>query len=75
MKAMIVRSFGGPEVFEAAELPKPNVTAGHVLVRVAATSVNMVDTMIRQMGPELQLSPEPPAVLGMDFAGTIEAIG
>ena len=75
MKAMIVRSFGDPEVFEAAELPKPNVTAGHVLVRVAATSVNMVDTMIRQMGPELPLSPEPPAVLGMDFAGTIEAIG
>ena len=75
MKAMIVRSFGGPEVFEAAELPKPNVTAGHVLVRIAATSVNMVDTMIRQMGPELPLSPEPPAVLGMDFAGTIEAIG
>ena len=75
MKAMIVRSFGGPEVFEAAELPKPEVTAGHVLVRVVATSVNMVDTMIRQMGPELPLSPEPPAVLGMDFAGTIEAIG
>lgn len=75
MKAMIVRSFGGPEVFEAAELPTPAVTAGHVLVRVAATSVNMVDTMIREMGPALPLSPEPPAVLGMDFAGTIEAVG
>ena len=75
MKAMIVRSFGGPEVFEAAELPTPEASAGHVLVRVAATSVNMVDTMIRQMGPKLPLSPEPPAVLGMDFAGTIEAIG
>lgn len=75
MKAMIVRTFGGPEVFEAAELPTPAVAAGHVLVRVAATSVNMVDTMIRQMGPALPLSPEPPAVLGMDFAGTIEAVG
>lgn len=75
MRAMIVRSFGGPGVFEAAELAMPEVTTGHVLVRVAATSVNMVDTMIRQMGPELPLSPEPPAVLGMDFAGTIEAVG
>ncbi|WP_291982133.1 MULTISPECIES: zinc-dependent alcohol dehydrogenase family protein [unclassified Candidatus Accumulibacter] len=49
--------------------------AGHVLVRVAATSVNTVDTMIRQMGKDLPLSPDLPAVLGMDFAGTVEAVG
>ncbi|MEM9658579.1 MAG: zinc-dependent alcohol dehydrogenase family protein, partial [Planctomycetota bacterium] len=36
---------------------------------------NTVDTMIRTMGKELPLSPDPPAVLGMDFAGTIEQIG
>ncbi|MEM7168400.1 MAG: zinc-dependent alcohol dehydrogenase family protein, partial [Planctomycetota bacterium] len=47
----------------------------HVLVRMAATSVNTVDTMIRQLGPQLPLSPELPAVLGMDVAGTVEAIG
>ena len=46
MKAMVVREFGGPEVFEAAELDKPEVKAGHVLVQIAASSVNMVDTMI-----------------------------
>ena len=43
------------------------------MVRVATTSVNMVDTMIRGMGKDLPLSPDLPAVLGMDFAGTIEA--
>lgn len=75
MKAMIVQEFGGPEVFEASELPKPELKPGHVLVRVAATSVNPVDTMIREMGKDLPISPEPPAVLGMDFAGTIEAVG
>lgn len=75
MKAMIINNFGGPEVFEAAELTKPKVKAGHVLVRVAATSVNTVDTMIRQMGKDLPISPELPAVLGMDFAGTVEAVG
>ena len=75
MKAMIIRDFGGPEVFESSELPKPEVKPGHVLVRVAATSVNPVDTMIRQMGKDLPISPEPPAVLGMDFAGTVEAVG
>lgn len=75
MKAMVVNQFGGPEVFELNEVDKPEVTPGHVLVRIKATSVNTVDTMIRQMGPELPLSPAAPAILGMDFAGVIEAVG
>lgn len=60
MKAMLIHEFGGPEVFEPAELPTPQAAPGQVLVRVAATSVNTVDTMIRQMGPELPLSPRHP---------------
>jgi len=75
MKAMIINDFGGPEVFESAEVAKPEIKAGHVLVYIAATSVNTVDTMIRQMGKELPLSPDAPAILGMDFAGTIEEVG
>ena len=75
MKAMLIHDFGGPEVFEAAELPMPEIGPGQVLLRIAATSVNTVDTMIRQMGPDLPISPQPPAVLGMDFAGTVEAVG
>ncbi|MCL6416613.1 zinc-dependent alcohol dehydrogenase family protein [Aestuariirhabdus sp. Z084] len=75
MKAMIIRAYGGPDVFELTDLPKPEVQPGHVLVRLNATSVNTVDTMIRQMGNDLPLSPELPALLGMDFAGTIDAVG
>jgi NADPH2:quinone reductase len=75
MKAMIVNRYGNEEVFEAAEIAKPSVKAGHVLIKIAATSVNTVDTMIRSMGENLPLSPALPAVLGMDFAGTIEAVG
>ncbi|MGB0866618.1 MAG: zinc-binding dehydrogenase, partial [Granulosicoccaceae bacterium] len=75
MKAMIVNNYGGPDVFEAAEIAQPEVKAGHLLINIAATSVNTVDTMIRQMGKDLPLSPDTPAVLGMDFAGTIEAVG
>lgn len=75
MKAMVIRNFGSPEVFEASELAKPEVQPGHLLVRVAATSVNTVDTMIREMGKDLPISPELPAVLGMDLAGTVEAVG
>lgn len=76
MKAMIINEFGGSEVFKAAEIAKPEVKEGHVVVKVAATSVNTVDTMIRQMGEELApISPTLPAVLGMDFAGTVESVG
>lgn len=76
MKAMIINEFGDSNVFEAAELTKPEVKAGHIVVKVAATSVNTVDTMIRQMGEDLApLSPALPGVLGMDFAGTVESIG
>ncbi|MFT5114233.1 MAG: NADPH2:quinone reductase [Parasphingorhabdus sp.] len=52
MKAMIIKAFGESEVFECAEIEKPEITVGHILVRVAATSVNTVDTKIRQMGEE-----------------------
>lgn len=75
MKAMLVKEFGGIDVFELAEVPKPELKPGHVLVNIKATSINTVDTMIRQMGPELPLSPAAPAILGMDFAGVIEAVG
>ncbi|MCV2885067.1 zinc-dependent alcohol dehydrogenase family protein [Aestuariibacter sp. AA17] len=75
MRAMIVNTFGGPDVFEATEIDKPQIKAGHVLVKIEATSVNTVDTMIREMGPELPLSPSAPALLGMDFAGVVEEVG
>ena len=75
MKAMIVKAYGNSDVFEEAEIKTPSIKLGHVLVKVAATSVNTVDTMIRQMGQDLPLSPTLPALLGMDFAGTIEEVG
>ena len=75
MKAMVINAYGGTDVFEVSELNKPKATPGHVVVKIAATSVNTVDTMIRAMGKDLPLSPDLPAVLGMDFAGTIESVG
>ena len=75
MKVMQLTAYGKKAEFELADIAKPEPGAGHVLIKIAATSVNTVDTMIRNMGKELPLSPETPAVLGMDFAGTVEAVG
>lgn len=75
MKAMVLNEYGDKAEFQPADIPKPAPTPGHVLVRIEAVSVNTVDTMIRQMGKDLPISPDLPAVLGMDFAGTVEAVG
>ena len=75
MKAMLIKEYGANASFEVSEIEKPKVKIGHVLVKIAASSVNTVDTMIRKMGKDLPLSPDAPAILGMDFAGTIEAVG
>ena len=75
MKAMLIKSYGEDAKFELAEIEKPQVKSGHVLVKIAASSVNTVDTMIRKMGMDLSLSPKTPAILGMDFSGTVEAVG
>lgn len=76
MKAMILKSFGDNSTFEVAELDKPKVKAGHVLLKLAASSVNTVDAKIRSLGEDLKpLSPDLPALLGMDFAGTVEEVG
>ncbi len=75
MKAMILNSYGADAAFESSEVDKPEIQPGHVLVKIAASSVNTVDTMIRNMGKDLPLSPDTPAILGMDFAGTVEEVG
>lgn len=75
MKAMVLTQYEPNASFELREVPTPIAKEGQVLVRIAATSVNTVDTKIRMAGKKLPLSPDLPAILGMDFAGTVEAVG
>lgn len=75
MKGMLIKEYGEKAQFEVSEIEKPTAKVGQVLVKIAASSVNTVDTKIRNMGSKLPLSPDLPAILGMDFAGTIEAVG
>ena len=75
MKAMLLKAYGDDAHFEMADVPQPEPKPGQVRIKIAASSVNTVDTMIRKMGKELPLSPDTPALLGMDFAGTVDAIG
>ncbi|BCJ85648.1 hypothetical protein skT53_06330 [Effusibacillus dendaii] len=56
------------------EVPKPEVIPGHVLIRVAASSVNPIDIKIRQ-GFVKGVAPDFPAILHGDVAGVVEEVG
>jgi len=73
MRAMVASGFGGPEVFELQEIPRPAPGPGEVLIRVRASSVNPIDTKIRR-GALANLAPEP-MVLGCDSSGEVVACG
>lgn len=73
MKAMLLKSFGGPASFELCELPKPVPHAGQVLVRVYATSINPLDFQVRRGDyPDLV---KLPSITGHDVSGVVEAVG
>lgn len=73
MKAMMLKSFGGPEVFELRDTPKPVPGAGQVLVRVHASSINPLDYQVRR-GDYADLVPLP-AITGHDVSGVVEEVG
>jgi NADPH2:quinone reductase len=73
MKAMQIKTFGGPEVFVEAEVEKPSPGPNEVLVKVMATSVNPVDYKIRKAGSWAGI--EPPTIIGYDASGIIEETG
>jgi len=73
MKAMVITDFGGPEVFQEREVPKPEPQLNDVLVRVYAASINPVDYKIRCDGSWAGI--KPPAIIGYDAAGVVEAVG
>ena len=75
MKVMQLHKYGEDAQFSLEEIERPQIQDHEVLIKIEASSVNTVDTMIRKMGKDLALSPDTPAVLGMDFAGTIETVG
>jgi NADPH:quinone reductase len=64
---------GGPSVLHVAETPAPEPGAGEIRIRVAAAGVARADTLQRK-----GLYPPPAGVstiLGMEAAGTIDAVG
>jgi NADPH:quinone reductase-like Zn-dependent oxidoreductase len=80
MKAMVYEKYGSPDVLELREIDPPPLTDDGVLVHVRAASVNPFDWHMLTGTPYLArtqagLFKPKSKVLGVDFAGTVEAVG
>ncbi len=73
MKAAFYETPGPPEVIRNGDVLTPSPKSGEVLVKVAATSVNPIDTYIRS-GAVSMLRPTP-TIPGCDLAGTVVTLG
>jgi NADPH2:quinone reductase len=71
MRAIYIEQPGGPEALHYGEMPKPEAAAGQVLVKVAYSGVNYIDTYHRSGRYPLPL----PAVIGSEGAGQVESVG
>ncbi len=71
MRAIQVAETGGPDVLKLVELPVPVPQPGQVLVKIAASGVNFIDTYMREGRYAAAL----PFVPGQEAAGVVESLG
>jgi len=75
VRAVVLRSHGGPEVLGLEEVPDPVPGPDEVLVRIRATALNRADVLQRMGGyadPRPHVTVEIP---GLEYSGVVEAVG
>jgi NADPH:quinone reductase-like Zn-dependent oxidoreductase len=80
MQAMVYRCYGSPDVVKLEQVPKPIPADDGLLVKVRAASVNPLDWHYMRGKPYIMRPASGVGVpsdirLGVDFAGTVEAVG
>jgi NADPH2:quinone reductase len=70
-KAIRIHAFGGPEVMRWEDVPAPEPGPGDALVRHEAVGLNYIDVYFRTGLYKTSL----PAILGMEAAGIVAAVG
>ncbi|MGB6977959.1 MAG: zinc-binding dehydrogenase [Candidatus Acidiferrales bacterium] len=72
MRAMVVRKYGPPKVFEVKEVPDPQPKPGEVVIRVKCVGVNFAD-LLQRMGL-YPGTPKPPFIPGLEVSGVVEKV-
>ena len=75
MKAIVINSFGEPDVFESGNIPAPEIKEDELLIEVASGSVNPVDWKQRRGNHKFLFGSKFPIVLGLDIAGKVISKG
>jgi NADPH2:quinone reductase len=70
-QAVMLRAYGGPEVLKYEDIDVGEPGAGEVLLRHTAVGLNMSDCYRRRGAAKLDL----PAIIGIEGAGVVEAVG
>src|SRR6516225_9931052 len=74
MRALVLRRHGGLDALEVvSDYPVPTADAGHVVIRVGASSFNYHDVFTMRGMPGIKVPL--PVVIGLDMAGEIVEIG
>ena len=75
MKAAHFHTYGGADVLQVEDAPRPQAGPGEVLLKVVAAGVNPVDWKIREGYLQNFLPLTLPFTPGVDVAGTVAALG
>jgi NADPH:quinone reductase-like Zn-dependent oxidoreductase len=74
-RAVLIRAYGGSNAAELGVIEKPVAGQGQVLVRVRAAGINGIDWKVREGYVRDAFPLQLPAVLGIELAGVVEAVG
>jgi len=74
MKAVVITRFGGPEVLEIQDVPKPQPGPHEVLVNVRSSALNRAD-LLQRLGRYAAPPGVPENIAGLEFAGEVVESG
>lgn len=75
MKAQVIHRYGDASELKLEDVPRPDVGRGEVRVRIEAIGINPLETKLRSGSLADQMPTRFPAILGIEAAGEVVAIG
>src|SRR5215208_6284738 len=74
MKAVVITRFGGPDVLEIQDVPRPQPGPHEILVHVQSTALNRAD-LLQRLGRYAAPPGAPENIPGLEFAGEVVESG